>query len=165
MHHLFSSQRLGSFPVRDHHAHAHRQSGCAQSNQAAAAGSVPAESLRNLAGMGHDHQSTACGCDGVISEAERRTFATRTESAAGRWQGRIEGTIKFSVLVLIRFYQAALSPLFPPACRHYPSCSAYAYEAMDTWGVWRGGRMALRRLLRCRPLGSFGYDPVPPQEK
>ena len=65
-------------------------------------------------------------------------------------------------LGLIRFYQACLSPVMPSACRFYPSCSAYAFEAVEKWGVWRGGRLALGRLLRCRPWSSsYGYDPVP----
>ncbi len=65
------------------------------------------------------------------------------------------------VLGLIRFYQACLSPLLPSSCRFYPSCSAYAYDAVEKWGVGQGTRMALRRALRCHPLGGHGYDPVP----
>ena len=69
--------------------------------------------------------------------------------------------MKLLVLGLIRFYQACLSPLLPSACRHFPSCSAYAFEAVEKWGAWKGGRLALGRVLRCRPWGSYGYDPVP----
>jgi putative membrane protein insertion efficiency factor len=69
--------------------------------------------------------------------------------------------VKLLVLGLIRFYQACFSPLMPMACRFHPSCSAYAFEAVERWGVWRGGRLALGRVLRCRPWGRFGYDPVP----
>lgn len=64
-------------------------------------------------------------------------------------------------LALIRFYQACLSPLLLFSCRYYPSCSAYAYDAVEKWGPWRGARMAVQRLLRCWPLGGSGYDPVP----
>ena len=64
-------------------------------------------------------------------------------------------------LGLIKFYQASLSPLLPSSCRFYPSCSAYAYQAIEGWGVWRGTKLALGRLLRCRPWGGHGYDPVP----
>jgi hypothetical protein len=74
------------------------------------------------------------------------------------------GIVKFLVLALIRFYQACLSPALPSACRFYPSCSAYACEAVERWGAWKGGRMALGRLLRCRPWGSYGYDPVPERQ-
>jgi putative membrane protein insertion efficiency factor len=70
--------------------------------------------------------------------------------------------LKYLALGLIRFYQACLSPVMPSACRFHPSCSAYAFEAVEKWGVIKGGRLALGRLLRCRPWsGSFGYDPVP----
>ncbi|MGD1157113.1 MAG: membrane protein insertion efficiency factor YidD [Terriglobia bacterium] len=69
--------------------------------------------------------------------------------------------MKFLVLGLIRFYQTCFSPALPSACRFYPSCSAYAYEAVEKWGVWRGVRLALGRLLRCRPWGAYGCNPVP----
>ena len=62
---------------------------------------------------------------------------------------------------LIRFYQRAVSPLTPAACRFTPSCSAYAEEAIGEHGPARGSWLALRRLLRCHPFGSAGYDPVP----
>ncbi len=65
-----------------------------------------------------------------------------------------------AALTLIRFYQACLSPLLASSCRYYPSCSAYAYEAVQKWGVLRGTAMALRRVLRCRPFAWHGYDPV-----
>jgi len=70
--------------------------------------------------------------------------------------------MKILALGLIRFYQSCLSPvLFPSFCRHVPSCSNYAYEAIEKWGFEKGLRLAVRRFLRCRPGGSFGYDPVP----
>jgi hypothetical protein len=69
--------------------------------------------------------------------------------------------MRVATLALIRFYQACLSPTLPSACRYYPSCSAYAYEAVEKWGVWRGTRLAVGRLVRCRPWGTYGYDPVP----
>ena len=64
------------------------------------------------------------------------------------------------VLLVIRFYQYVISPHFPPCCRYVPSCSVYAYEAVQKHGVCRGGVMALRRLLRCHPFRPGGYDPV-----
>jgi putative membrane protein insertion efficiency factor len=69
--------------------------------------------------------------------------------------------MKFATLALIRFYQACLSPMLPSSCRYYPSCSGYAYAAVEKWGLWQGAGMAFRRLLRCRPFGGHGYDPVP----
>jgi len=64
------------------------------------------------------------------------------------------------ILMLIRFYQYVISPHFPPCCRYVPTCSAYAYEAVQKYGVCRGGFMALRRLLRCHPFHPGGYDPL-----
>jgi uncharacterized protein len=61
----------------------------------------------------------------------------------------------------IRTYQLTLSALVGRQCRHAPSCSAYADEAIERHGVWIGGWMALARILRCHPWGSAGFDPVP----
>jgi hypothetical protein len=60
----------------------------------------------------------------------------------------------------IRLYQRTLSPLLGPTCRFYPSCSQYAYEAIDRYGMIRGGWMAIRRLSRCHPFHPGGFDPV-----
>ena len=62
----------------------------------------------------------------------------------------------------IRGYQLILSPVLPPACRYWPSCSNYAAEAIARHGAARGSWLALRRLLRCHPWGGSGIDPVPP---
>jgi putative membrane protein insertion efficiency factor len=67
-----------------------------------------------------------------------------------------------ALLALIRLYRLVLSPHTLGACRHLPSCSAYAEEAVRTHGAWAGARLAISRLLRCHPFGSAGYDPVPP---
>ena len=67
---------------------------------------------------------------------------------------------KLVVLQLLRVYKWAVSPLFPPACRYVPTCSEYAMEAVERFGVLRGGLMAFTRLLRCHPLVRGGYDPV-----
>ena len=66
-----------------------------------------------------------------------------------------------TLIVLIRFYQAAISAWLPPACRFTPSCSAYGLEAVERHGGMRGGWLTLRRLSRCHPWGGVGYDPVP----
>lgn len=65
------------------------------------------------------------------------------------------------VVGLIRLYRLALSPLLPPSCRFTPTCSRYAELAVRRFGPWRGGWLAVRRLLRCHPLGGRGWDPVP----
>jgi len=64
-------------------------------------------------------------------------------------------------LALIRFYRAYLSPLKAPCCRYYPTCSEYAMLAIEKYGVFKGGWLALKRILRCHPWHEGGYDPVP----
>jgi len=63
--------------------------------------------------------------------------------------------------LLLRAYQLAVSPFFPPACRFEPSCSRYASEAVERHGVLHGGALAFRRLARCHPWSKAGFDPVP----
>ena len=67
---------------------------------------------------------------------------------------------KLAVLQLLRLYKGAVSPQLLPACRYVPSCSEYAMEAVERYGVLRGCGMALKRLLRCHPFVRGGYDPV-----
>lgn len=67
------------------------------------------------------------------------------------------------LVFLIRLYQRFISPLFPPRCRYYPTCSNYAVEAIRVHGPWRGLMLASWRLLRCNPLSNGGLDPVPPK--
>jgi putative membrane protein insertion efficiency factor len=69
--------------------------------------------------------------------------------------------VKYIAKTIIRIYQNVISIHFPPACRYYPSCSAYAYEAIDKHGVFYGIYLSLRRILRCHPFHEGGYDPVP----
>ena len=65
-------------------------------------------------------------------------------------------------LAMIRFYQRHLSPRKGrPSCRYIPCCSQYALTAIQRYGAWKGGWMALWRLLRCNPFSKGGYDPVP----
>ena len=66
-----------------------------------------------------------------------------------------------AALALLRGYQILLSPLFAGSCRYAPSCSAYAAEAINRFGVMRGSALAARRLARCHPFGGSGFDPVP----
>ena len=65
------------------------------------------------------------------------------------------------VLAAIRGYQLIFSPMYAGSCRFVPSCSAYAVEAVQEHGVLRGSILSLKRLARCRPLGKYGFDPVP----
>ena len=61
----------------------------------------------------------------------------------------------------VKAYQWFISPLLPPSCRYAPTCSAYAIEAFQRHGLFRGAWLTARRLLRCHPWGGSGYDPVP----
>ena len=69
--------------------------------------------------------------------------------------------MKRIALAAIRFYQRHISPGIGPACRFQPTCSHYAYDAVESRGVARGALMAAWRILRCNPLNDGGFDPVP----
>ncbi len=69
--------------------------------------------------------------------------------------------LKKIFILPIRLYQATLSPLLGPKCRHEPSCSQYAVEAIQEWGVLKGMWLGMKRISKCHPWGTFGYDPVP----
>ena len=69
--------------------------------------------------------------------------------------------MKNILLTLIRFYQRYISPLTGAHCRYYPTCSTYSKQAIERYGAFHGGFLALKRILRCNPFGSYGYDPVP----
>lgn len=69
--------------------------------------------------------------------------------------------MKRPILAMIRFYKKRISPGLPPSCRYQPTCSEYAYEAIDKYGIFKGGRLAIWRILRCNPFGGSGWDPVP----
>ncbi len=69
--------------------------------------------------------------------------------------------IKKIMVLMIRFYQQAISPLFPPTCRYIPTCSQYFIEALEKYGPLKGTWLGVRRILRCHPGHPGGYDPVP----
>lgn len=69
--------------------------------------------------------------------------------------------MRTALVLLIRGYQVSISPLLPASCRYYPSCSAYAVEAIQKHGALRGSWLAMRRISRCHPFRPGGYDPVP----
>lgn len=69
-----------------------------------------------------------------------------------------------SILILpVRFYQLAVSPYLHPSCRHIPTCSNYTIEALKMHGPIKGSWFAIRRILKCNPWGTSGFDPVPPK--
>lgn len=73
--------------------------------------------------------------------------------------------MKKILMGMIRFYQKAISPLFPPTCRFYPTCSQYAFEAISVHGALKGSYLAIRRILKCHPFHKGGIDPVPPKKE
>jgi hypothetical protein len=68
------------------------------------------------------------------------------------------------VLFPVRVYQWVISPLFPATCRHTPTCSAYTVEAVKEWGPFKGIWLGTKRLAKCHPWGTSGYDPVPKKQ-
>lgn len=72
--------------------------------------------------------------------------------------------LKKILILFVKFYQKILSPLCPGVCRYTPTCSQYMIEAIETHGIFKGIWLGTKRILRCHPWGSSGYDPVPPQK-
>lgn len=68
--------------------------------------------------------------------------------------------LKGILLIVIKFYRNFISPLKPPCCRYYPTCSEYAMTAVEKYGAIKGGWMAVKRICRCHPFHEGGYDPV-----
>jgi putative membrane protein insertion efficiency factor len=176
MHDLFSTERVEGNTSGNHGDDSYRQLRTPQSRQAPAAGSFPAESPERSRWMGYRFEPapgsgrslvrfTRSGVAAFISSrVSTRTLAPESAprrdgpQKGGNGQARLIG--KSTALALIRFYKACLSPLVPSSCRFHPTCSAYAYEAIERFGLWRGTRLTFGRLLRCRPFGGQGYDPV-----
>ncbi|WP_285768987.1 membrane protein insertion efficiency factor YidD [Peribacillus sp. SI8-4] len=73
--------------------------------------------------------------------------------------------LKKILMGVIRFYQLAISPLKPPTCRFYPTCSHYGLEAINRFGPIKGSWLALVRILKCHPFHPGGFDPVPEKKK
>lgn len=69
--------------------------------------------------------------------------------------------MKYVFLFFIRLYRKYISPLSKPHCRFFPTCSAYAYEAIKKYGALKGGFLTVKRILKCHPFNAGGYDPVP----
>lgn len=90
--------------------------------------------------------------------------AEGTDGARREVEGRgiILGAMKRALLTLIAGYRLLLSPFLGANCRFYPTCSAYAAEAIETHGAWRGTWLATRRICKCHPWNPGGFDPVPP---
>ena len=68
---------------------------------------------------------------------------------------------RYLVIIPVRFYKLAISPLLGPSCRFKPTCSDYMLQAVEEWGLVKGLWLGLRRIGKCHPWGPHGYDPVP----
>jgi uncharacterized protein len=73
--------------------------------------------------------------------------------------------LKKAFLAIIRFYQIVISPLKPPTCRFYPTCSHYGLEAIQRFGALKGGWLTIKRIAKCHPFHPGGLDPVPEKDK
>ncbi|MEH6995325.1 membrane protein insertion efficiency factor YidD [Neobacillus drentensis] len=73
--------------------------------------------------------------------------------------------LKKVFISIIRFYQVAISPIKPPSCRFYPTCSHYGLEAVQRFGAFKGGWLTLKRILKCHPFHPGGIDPVPEKKE
>jgi putative membrane protein insertion efficiency factor len=74
---------------------------------------------------------------------------------------KLKEVLRKIFILPIRFYQLSISPLLGSNCRHTPSCSQYTIEAILEWGVFKGIWLGMKRIARCHPWGTHGYDPVP----
>lgn len=161
MYGIHPPQWVAAFAPGGHHAGTPGQRSLAQSDEAAATGSFSPPPHPPTGWLGFPGEPPRTSGSGAVSNSGGgvpEAFPQPTSSSSGR---RVDRQMKFIALGLVRFYQACLSPLLPSSCRFYPSCSAYAQEAVEKWGTGKGIRLTLGRLLRCRPYGGHGYDPVP----
>ncbi len=78
---------------------------------------------------------------------------------------RLKKYLGYLVILPVRFYQVAISPMFSPSCRFQPTCSNYMIEAVREWGLIKGTWLGLRRISKCHPWGPHGHDPVPKKQK
>src|SRR5204863_4491230 len=109
-----------------------------------------------------DNEPPVAGRRAELPASSALESATRATSPAAQWwlPSRI---LALPILAGPWLYRRLVSPVLPPACRYYPSCSQYAEEAIRTHGALFGAWLAIRRLLRCHPFAEGGPDPVPPR--
>ena len=161
MHGLYSTQWVNAISFWGHGACAPGECCIAQSAEAPFARGISTAHCAPSRRLGHTGESPRVGGQDPISGSGRGSSEAFPQPASTASLRGVAHQVKFITLGLIKFYQACLSPLIPSSCRFYPSCSAYAYEAVEKWGAWRGTSLAFRRLLRCRPFGPHGIDLVP----
>ena len=76
----------------------------------------------------------------------------------------LKKALAWILILLVKFYQSAISPLFPSNCRYTPTCSTYMIQALKIHGPFKGFVLGFKRISRCHPWGGSGFDPVPPKE-
>lgn len=156
-HALFSRPRFGKLTWSYAVGRGSRQESwecvCAKSDQEEASGVFQAESVEDASRYRRNIYSTPGSRHAEYYPSYVRVgqiFHNKAVSPVGTF-----------LVALIRSYQLLLSPLFPSSCRFFPTCSEYAKEAVVAHGVLKGSWLVFRRLLKCRPFGPGGYDPVP----
>jgi len=159
MHHFLSLERLATDALGNYHTEGSWQGGDSQPHSQAPARSFPVEPECNPAWLGHRTESPAHCREASHEGPDARNL--RPVSVRSWLFLRGSQAMKGVALGLIRGYQLFISPALAPSCRFYPTCSAYAVEAIEKRGLGRGIWLSLRRLARCHPWGGNGYDPVP----
>ena len=96
-----------------------------------------------------------------ISKTESGNSSENSRCSYPKWKTVLRKILSFPLIFLVRFYRVCISPLKPPTCRFTPTCSTYALQALRKYGPFKGGWLAVKRILRCHPWGGSGYDPVP----
>ena len=115
---------------------------------------------KTFSGSGPDNDCLNAAKEEKFRKLRRFRFSGNSLPAV-RGRLRISLFMKQFMIAGIRFYQKYLSPLKTTKCPYIPSCSAYGLEAIQKYGAWKGGWMALWRIMRCNPFSHGGYDPVP----
>lgn len=103
-------------------------------------------------------RQTGAGSGTEANTGSRITTIVGTERTSAE---RLERLLALPLILLVKAYQLFFSPMFPPSCRFYPSCSAYAVTALERFGPLKGTWLTVRRLLRCHPWNPGGVDHVP----
>jgi len=158
MHSISPSERTASLSAGHYHSARRWRRRSAQSPEAAAARNISAESAAHSARVGYCAESAPRGCPSALCGPGA---GDSPHNVAGIVVRKTTTVTRFLLLLPIRLYQVWLSPMLLPSCRFHPSCSAYAWEAIEKYGVGQGLVLAFRRLARCRPGGGYGLDPVP----
>ena len=97
----------------------------------------------------------------ACQNADSKKCAGKCIQKSGYSQIPRSGIFSIPLILLVKFYRIAISPLFPPCCRFSPTCSMYAIQALSVHGLFKGSLLTAWRIMRCNPFVKGGYDPVP----